>query len=203
MLDYQNKFSRILTRMNKDLSDLREYLSDLKQNYIKLEPELSIATEVNNKLKKHRVSLELQCWSNFQYKLVISLTELTKKIGSIQPSIFLENWMLKSSPRKRIVTGYRKRDQMCNHHILKTKRCKQNSSLEEKLERNRCDFTSPVIINDSLNQYCKILWWNWKKLLTNKFIHCIKSIQIRSFFWSAFGHFSRSDWIMLVIKQIY
>ena len=66
LLDYQNKFSRIVTRMNKDLSDLREYLSDLKQNYIKLEPELSIATQVNNKLKKHRVSLELQCWSNFQ-----------------------------------------------------------------------------------------------------------------------------------------
>ena len=66
LLDYQNKFSRILTRMNTDLSDLREYLSDLKQNYIKLEPELSVARQVNNKLKGHRVSLELQCWNNFQ-----------------------------------------------------------------------------------------------------------------------------------------
>ena len=53
--------------MNTDLSGLRQDLSDLKENYIKLESELSVARQVNNKLKEHIVSLERQCWSNSQY----------------------------------------------------------------------------------------------------------------------------------------
>ena len=37
LLDYQNKFETTLTRMNTDLSGLRQELSDLKEKYIKLE----------------------------------------------------------------------------------------------------------------------------------------------------------------------
>ena len=64
LLDYQNKFEITLTRMTTDLSGLRQDLSDLKENYIKLEAELSVARKVNNNLKEHIVSLERQCWSN-------------------------------------------------------------------------------------------------------------------------------------------
>ena len=53
--------------MNTDLSDLRQDFSDLKQNYIKLESELSIDRQFNNKLKEHIVSLERQYWSNSLY----------------------------------------------------------------------------------------------------------------------------------------
>ena len=67
LLDYQNKFETTLTRMNTDLSGLRQDLSDLKQNYIKLESELSVARQVDNKLKEHIVSLEHQCRNNSQY----------------------------------------------------------------------------------------------------------------------------------------
>ena len=67
LLDYQNKFEAALTRMTTDLSGLRQDLSDLKENYIKLELELSVARKVNNNLKEHIVSLESQCWSNSQY----------------------------------------------------------------------------------------------------------------------------------------
>ena len=67
MLDYQNKFDTTLTRRKTDLPDLRQNLSDLKQNYIKLESELCVDWQVNNKLKDHIVSLERQCWSNSQY----------------------------------------------------------------------------------------------------------------------------------------
>ena len=67
LLDYQNKFDTAWTRMNTDLSDLRRELSDLKQNYIKLESKLSVVRKVNNKLKDRIVSLESQCWSNYQY----------------------------------------------------------------------------------------------------------------------------------------
>ena len=67
LLDYQNKFETTLTRMNTDLSGLRQDLSDLTQNYIKLELELSVARQVNSKLKEHIVSLERQYWSISQY----------------------------------------------------------------------------------------------------------------------------------------
>ena len=67
MLDYQNKFEMTLTRINTDLLGLRQDLSDLKENYIKLDSEFSVARQVNNKLKEHIVSLERQCWSNSQY----------------------------------------------------------------------------------------------------------------------------------------
>ena len=33
-------------------------------------------------------------------------------------------------------------------------------------------------------------------------IHCVKSIQIRSFFWSVFGHFSHSDYENKWIKKL-
>ena len=46
LLNYQNKFETTLTRMNTDLSCLRYDLSDLKQNYIKLESELTVALQV-------------------------------------------------------------------------------------------------------------------------------------------------------------
>ena len=32
-----------------------------------MESELSVARQFNNKLKDHKVSLERQCWSNYQY----------------------------------------------------------------------------------------------------------------------------------------
>ena len=64
LLDYQNKFETTLTRMNTDMSGLRQDLSDRKENYIKLESELSVARQVNNKLKYHIAFLEHQCWSN-------------------------------------------------------------------------------------------------------------------------------------------
>ena len=56
-----------MTRINTDLSDLRQDLSDRKQNYIRLNSELSIARQVNNKLKEHIPFLERQSWSNCDY----------------------------------------------------------------------------------------------------------------------------------------
>ena len=62
LLDYQNKFDTTLTKMNEDRSDLRQDLSDLKENYIKLESELRVARQVCNKLKERIDFLERQCW---------------------------------------------------------------------------------------------------------------------------------------------
>ena len=46
--------------MNTDLSDINQYLSDEKQNYVRLEPEHSVTRQVNNKLKENMVSLQPQ-----------------------------------------------------------------------------------------------------------------------------------------------
>ena len=79
-----------MTRMNADLSRLRQDLSYLKQNYMKLESERSVARQVSNKLKEHLVSLERQCWSNSQYsrqerlEITVYLIKVTKKIWRIQ-----------------------------------------------------------------------------------------------------------------------
>ena len=113
LLDYQNKFETTLTRMNTDLSGLRQDLSDLKQNYIKLESELSVARQVNNKLKEHIV------WSNSQYsrRECLEITGIPDKTDQTD----LENTALNIFRKLdveilRIVTDYRPRGP--NVHLL-------------------------------------------------------------------------------------
>ena len=115
LLDYQNKFETTLTRINTDLSGLRQDLSDLKENYIKLESELSVARQVNNKLKEHIVSLERQCWSNSQYSRrecldITGILDKTDQKDLVNWMLKKENWMLKLTPQiLRTVTGCRAR----------------------------------------------------------------------------------------------
>ena len=59
-LEYQNKFDSTLTNINKEISDLR-------QNYEKMQSELYVSRQVSSKLREQIVSLERQCWSNCQY----------------------------------------------------------------------------------------------------------------------------------------
>ena len=59
-LEYQNKFDSTLTNKNKEISDLR-------QNYDKMQSELCVSRQVSSKLREYIVSLEQQCWSNCQY----------------------------------------------------------------------------------------------------------------------------------------
>ena len=147
MLDHQNKFDTTLTRMKTDLPDLRQNLSDLKQNYTKLESELRVDWQVNNKLKDHIVSLESQCWSNSQYsrqeclELVVSMMKLTKKIRRIQHWIFLENscwnWFLKCWGLSLVTE---QGAQTCNHQIVNEK-MQTEFAIARKTWRRRFDFT--------------------------------------------------------------
>ena len=59
-LEYQNKFDSTLTNINKEISDLR-------QNYEKMQSELCVFRQVSSKLREQIVSLERQCWSNCQH----------------------------------------------------------------------------------------------------------------------------------------
>ena len=161
--------------MNTDLSDIKQYLSDQKQNYVRLEPEHSVTRQVNNKLKENMVSLQPQSWSSSQYSrrenLELSDTpdetdqkDLKDTALNIFRKLGVEN---DSSKYWGLSLVTEQGTQTCNHQIFKTKRCKQNSSLQDLTSLG---ISFPVFISDSLCQYYKILWWKCKKLLTNKII---------------------------------
>ena len=179
LLDYQNKFETTLTRMNTDLLGLRKDLSDLKENYIKLESELIVARQVNNKLKEHIVSLERQCWSNSQYsrRECLEITGIPDKtdqkdLENTALNIFRKldveidssniedcHWLPNKGPKRAIIKFSKRKDANRIRH------CKKNL---KGMDLTSLGISSPVFINDSLCQYYKMR--KCKKLLTNKFI---------------------------------
>ena len=181
LLDYQNKFETTLTRMNTDLSGLRQDLSDLTQNYIKLELELSVARQVNSKLKEHIVSLESQCWSNSQYSrrecleisgipdktdqkdLEDTALNIFRKLDVEIDSSNIEycHWLPSKGPKRAIIKFSKRKDANRIRH------CKKNL---KGMDLTSLGISSPVFINDSLCQYYKMLWRKCKRLLTNKLI---------------------------------
>ena len=141
--------------MNTDLPDLRQDLADLKQNYIKLDSELSVAKQVNNKLKEHIVSLKGQCWSNSQYSRweCLEISGMPDKIDQkdledtalnifrkldveIDSSSSEECHWLPGKGPKRVIIKFSKRK-----YIKRIRHCKK------KLEGNGFYFTSHFFSN--------------------------------------------------------
>ena len=60
VMDYQNKFDTVLNNINSELLDL-------KNKFTKLESDLEISRNINNKLVEQVTRLELKCWENEQY----------------------------------------------------------------------------------------------------------------------------------------
>ena len=60
VIDYQNKFDTVLNTINSELLDL-------KNRFTKLESDLEISKNVNNKLVDQVTRLERKCWENEQY----------------------------------------------------------------------------------------------------------------------------------------
>ena len=60
ILEYQAEFNNALSNINKELSQLRN-------DYRKIESELSVSQNVNSKLHEQVVALETQYWENNQY----------------------------------------------------------------------------------------------------------------------------------------
>ena len=59
-LEYQSKFESTLSSIN----DIKTDLSELRNYYEKLEPDVIIAKQVNTKLCDKMKFLERQCWAN-------------------------------------------------------------------------------------------------------------------------------------------
>ena len=160
-LEYQAKFDSTLSNINKEVSELR---SDFK----KIESELSVSKNVNNKLHKRVVALERQCWGNNQYSRrecleitgvpdsVINddLEKTTIKIFDkldvgIDPSNIEDYHWFKSNGRKKVIIKFARREDA--NLIQKNK---------NKLKgMNLCSvgINNPVFINDSLCLYYKML----------------------------------------------
>ena len=150
--------------VNIYLPGLRQDLSDLKQNYIKLESELSVARQVNNKLKGPIVSLERQCWSNSQYSRgeCLEITGIPDKTDQkdlentalyffrkLDVEIDSSNikdchWLPSKGPKHAIIKFSKRKDANRIRHCKKTLKGMDLTSL---------GISSPVFINDSLCQY--------------------------------------------------
>ena len=159
-----------LTRMNTDLSGLRQDLSDLKQNYIKLESELSAARQVNNKLKEHIV------WSNSQYSRweCLEITGIPDKTDQTD----LENTALNIFRKLdvetlRIVSDYRPRGP--NVHLLNSQNEKMQteSAIARKIWREwtwpHLVFLLQYLLTTASASITRCFGANAKNLLTNKF----------------------------------
>ena len=174
-LEYQAKFDSTLSNINKEVSELR---SDFK----KIESELSVSKNVNNKLHKRVVALERQCWGNNQYSRrecleitgvpdsVINddLEKTTIKIFDkldvgIDPSNIEDYHWFKSNGRKKVIIKFARRE---DANLIQ-----KNKNKLKGMNLCSVDINNPVFINDSLCSYYKILWQKCKKLWSSKYIH--------------------------------
>ena len=174
---YTRIIDSTLTNINKEISDLR-------QNYEKMQSELCVSGQVSSKLRKQIVSLERQCWSNCQYsrreclelsglpesiensELEETALQFFKKLYVEVDSSDIEDWLWLPSkgkgPKREIVKFSKRKD---SNRIRKVKKNLKGMDLSS------IGIRSPVYINHSLCKYYKMLWEKCKKLCVNKFIH--------------------------------
>ena len=140
ILEYQAKFDNTLSNINRELSELR---NDFK----KIESELSVSKNVNSKLHERVVALERQCWGNNQYSRRecleitgvpdsvsnVDLEKTTIKIFdkldvAIDPSNIEDcHWLKSNGPKKVIIKFARRKD--ANLIRNKQKQVEGNESL--------------------------------------------------------------------------
>ena len=153
-LEYQAKFDYTLSNINKELSELR---NDFK----KIESELSVSKNVNSKLQERVVALERQCWGNSQYSrrecLEITgipdsisnddLEETTIKIFdkldvAIDPSNIEDcHWLKCNGPKKVSIKFARRKD---------ANLIRKNKNKLKGMNLCLIRVNNPVFINDSL-----------------------------------------------------
>ena len=122
-LEYQAKFNNTVSNINRELSELR---NDFK----KIEAELSVSKNVNNKLHERVIALERQCWGNNQYSrrecleitgvpdsvsnddLEETIIKIFDKLNvAIDPSNIEDcHWLKSSRPKKVIIKFARRKD---------------------------------------------------------------------------------------------
>ena len=167
LLDYQGKFNNILNQLKNDLNDLKTKLC-------KLESDLHISRNVNDKLSDKLAVLQRKCYVNEQYSrrefLEISgipaevgdkdiekkVLEVLDAIGAPVNTDLVEDCHRipsKGSPKKVILKLSRRKDS--RRVLLNKKKLKQL-----KPESLNLPASVKIYINESLCPYYKKLWKN-------------------------------------------
>ena len=157
----KKKFDTITTEINKIINEKFE----------KLEAEISLSQNVNNKLKEQLIMVEKQCWKNEQYsrrecvevcglpeniseKDVVDLcNELDVNINDLEAC-----HPIKSKGMKRIILKFGKRKH-CKQVLVNRSKLKGMDLTAYGVEEGKS-----VYINESLCGYYKGLWSKCKKL---------------------------------------
>ena len=168
-LEYQAKFDNTLSNINRELSELR---NDFK----KIESELSVSKNVNSKLHERVVALERQCWGNNQYsrRECLEITVVPDSVSNddleetaikifnrLDVAIDSSNiedchWLKSNGPKKVIIKFSRRKD---------ANLIRKNKNKLKGMNLCSVGINNPVFINDSLCSYYKMLWRTCKKLL--------------------------------------
>ena len=178
VLDYKERF-------DSTLSAITDELKELKTDFRKLESDLAISRNVNDKLTKQLILVERKCWANEQYSrrecLEISgipesiqdddLEDCVTKIFNecdtpVDPANIEACHRLKSKARpKETIIKLSKRKDVFTILQLK-KKVKSVDITKVDLPRE-----SLVFKNQSLCSYYKYLWSLCKRLDSRKLIH--------------------------------
>ena len=177
VMDYQNKFDTVLNNINSELLDL-------KNKFTKLESDLEISRNINNKLVEQVTRLERKCWENEQYsrRECIEISGIPQSIEQID----LERTVLNVFD-KIDVTVDPQNIQAChrlksddngrsNKVIVKVSKGKDMARLVNKKkslkDSNRGGTgvlpSTSVFLNPSLCSYYKYLWSKFKSLWSGK-----------------------------------
>ena len=178
VLDYKERF-------DSTLSAITDELKELKTDFRKLESDLAISRNVNDKLTKQLILVERKCWANEQYSrrecLEISgipesiqdddLEDCVTKIFNecdtpVDPANIeaFHRLKLKARPKKVIVKLSKRKDVF--NILQRKKKLKSVDITKVGLPQG-----SLVFINQSLCSYYKYLWSLCKRLHSKKLIH--------------------------------
>ena len=161
VLDYKERF-------DSTLSAITDELKELKTDFRKLESDLAISRNVNDKLTKQLILVERKCWANEQYSRRECL-EISAIPESIQDDD-LEDCVNKifnecDTRPKNVIIKLSKRKDVFNI-LQRKKKLKSVDITKVGLPQG-----SLVFINQSLCSYYKYLWSLCKRLHSKKLIH--------------------------------
>ena len=167
VMDYQNKFDTVLNNINSELLDL-------KNKFTKLESDLEISRNINNKLVEQVTRLERKCWENEQYsrRECIEISSILQGIEQIDLERTLLNVFDKTDApvdSQNIEACHRLKSDdngRSNKVIVKFSKRKDMIRVMDKtkfLKNGNLDGTglppsTSLFINPSLCSYYKYLW---------------------------------------------
>ena len=175
-------FLEVQQQSDETMSKLTNEIKLLKENYKKLESDISVSKTVNSLLTDQMYNAERQCWANAQYSRRECL-----EVAGIPSSVNVKDLEGKvCTVFNRIGVAVKPDDieachMLCNDkkaivNFSKRKLCQQVLRVKKDLKNiDPSEFDFPegtaIFINESLCSYYKMLWNKCKKLWEKKLIY--------------------------------